>query len=199
MLTIFRRHLKSCPQTSWGYRLCKCPIHVMARSPACRSGKASTWTLGEAAQALIREWETKGKIGGVAAPSIKDAAGKFEAEAEASGVRETTMVLVRRVLKHFGEWCDERGYRRLSDIGIDQAREYRASWTYKPMTATRKLERLRALFRFCRDSGWIEKNPFTKVQAARRSWEADDTALAWRDRGDARGARSVSEQGRSWL
>ncbi len=28
MLTIYRRHLKSCHQTSVVYRRCKCPIHV---------------------------------------------------------------------------------------------------------------------------------------------------------------------------
>ena len=28
MLTIYRRHLKCCHQTSVAYRRCKCPIHV---------------------------------------------------------------------------------------------------------------------------------------------------------------------------
>lgn len=165
MLTIFRRHLKSCPHTSRDYRRCKCPIHVegtLAGVPIRKSLDLTSW---EAAQTLIRDWETKGKLGGVAAPGIREAAERFQGEIEASGVRDTTMVLVRRVLVHFLAWCDEKGYRRLSEIGIDEARAYRASWTYKPMTATKKLERLRSFFRFCHDSGWVERNPFAKVKA----------------------------------
>ena len=30
MLTIFRRHLKACPQTSRRYRRCQCPIWIEA-------------------------------------------------------------------------------------------------------------------------------------------------------------------------
>ena len=128
MLTIFRRHLKSCPQTSREYRRCKCPLHVegtLAGVPVRKSLDLTSW---DAAQALIREWETKGKLGGVAAPDIRDAGEKFIEDAIARGVKDSTLVLLRRVVKHFADWCDGRGFRRFSQIDLDQARKYRATW-----------------------------------------------------------------------
>lgn len=165
MLTIFRRHLKSCPQTSRDYRRCRCPIHVEGTLGGVPIRKGLDLTSWEAAQALIREWETKGKLGGVAAPDLKTAADKYADDAIARGVRESTLVLIRRVLVHFLAWCEAKGFRRLSEIGLEEAREYRGTWTYAAITATKKLERLRGFFRFCADSGWIEKNPFAAVKS----------------------------------
>ncbi len=167
MLTLFRRHLKSCDSRDKGrqYRRCKCPIQVegtLAGESVRKSLDLASW---EAAQNLVREWETKGKPGAAATPSIKGAAEKFLADAEARGVRDSTMVLIRRVLDHFVTWCDARGHRRLSQIGVDEAREYRATWTFAPITAVKKLERLRGFFRFCVESGWIEKNPFSCLKS----------------------------------
>ena len=47
MLTLFRRHLKSCPHTSRDYRRCKCPIHIEG-SLACLPEKPhGRWILGQ--------------------------------------------------------------------------------------------------------------------------------------------------------
>lgn len=165
MLTIFRRHLKSCPQTSRDYRRCRCPIHVEGTLGGVLIRKSLDLNSWDAAQSLVREWETRGKAGGVAAPDIEEAAEKFIEDAIARGVRDSTLVLIRRVTIHFTNWCREKGFRKLSQIGIEEARKYRASWTFAPMTATKKLERLRGFFRFCVDSGWIEKNPFAAVKS----------------------------------
>jgi integrase len=165
VLTIFRRHLKSCPQTSRDYRRCRCPLHVegtLAGVPVRKSLDLTSW---DAAQALIREWETKGKLGAVAAPDVRDAGEKFIEDAIARGVKDSTLVLIRRVVKHFAGWCDGRGFRRLSQIDLDEARKYRATWTYAAITAAKKLERLRGFFRFCVESGWIERNPFASVKS----------------------------------
>ena len=165
MLTIFRRHLKSCPQTSREYRRCRCPIHVEGTLAGARIRKSLDLTSWEAAQALIREWETKGKLGGVDTPDIAEAGEKFIEDAIARGVRDSTLVPIRRVITHFVEWCVAQGLRRLAQIDLEQARKYRATWPYAAVTATKKLERLRGFFRFCVESGWIEKNPFQAVKS----------------------------------
>lgn len=165
MLKLYRRHIKACPHVSREYRRCKCPLWVQGTLAGEKVRQSLDLTAWDAAQSLVREWETKGKIGGVGAPSIREAADKFATDAEARGVRDSTMVLIRRVLVHFLTWCEAKGYRRLSEIGLDEAREYRATWTYSPLTATKKLERLRGFFRFCEDAGWIPKNPFRAVKS----------------------------------
>lgn len=165
MLTIFRRHVKACPQTSRDYRRCRCPIQVEGTLGGVPIRKALDLTSWEAAQSLIREWETKGKVGGIGAPDLKGATEKYIEDAIARGVRESTLVLIRRVLVHLLAWCDEKGFRRLSEIELEQAREYRGTWKYAQVTATKKLERLRAFFRFCVESGWIDRNPFQAVKS----------------------------------
>lgn len=105
MLTIFRRHLKACPQTSRDYRRCRCLIHVEGTLGGVPIRKALDLTSWEAAQSLIREWETKGKVGGIGAPDLKGATEKYIEDAIARGVRESTLVLIRRVLVHLLAWC----------------------------------------------------------------------------------------------
>jgi integrase/recombinase XerD len=165
VLTIYRRHSKTCPHKARSYRRCKCNLWVQGTLSGEKIRQSLDLTSWEAAQNLIREWETKGKLGGVAAPDISHACEKFIEDAIARGVRDSTLVLIRRVIKHFVEWCEGRGFRRLSQVDIEQARKYRASWTYAPVTAAKKLERLRGFFRFCVEAGWIEKNPFQAVKS----------------------------------
>jgi len=62
MLTIFRRHLKTCPHTSRKDRRCRCPIHVegtLAGEPVRKALDLTSW---EAAQTFVREWEATGRI-----------------------------------------------------------------------------------------------------------------------------------------
>src|SRR5438552_19203572 len=83
MLTIYRRHLKSCPQTSRNYRRCHCPIHVegtLAGEPVRKALDLTSW---EAAQTLVREWEATGRITR-AIPSVAEALEKFLADARAA-------------------------------------------------------------------------------------------------------------------
>src|SRR5262249_34166416 len=51
------------------------------------------------------------------------------------------------------------GYTYVKQLGIDQLRQFRASWKHSAITQQKKLERLRSFFRFAKDSGWIKENP----------------------------------------
>lgn len=51
------------------------------------------------------------------------------------------------------------GNRELPTLNVDDLRAYRESWEYSPITASKKLERLKTFFRFSQDAGWISKNP----------------------------------------
>ena len=160
MITIYRRHLRTCPHTSRRYRRCQCPIHAEGSIGAEPIRRALDLTSWEAAQNLVREWETRGKVGGVAAPSITEAVEQYVADAIARGVKEATLKLIRAVLeKSLVPWCEAEGFSRLSQLGIEEMRAYRNSWTFAPVTAQKKLERLKSFFLFCEDSGWIERSP----------------------------------------
>jgi hypothetical protein len=49
-----------------------------------------------------------------------------------------------------------RGGRALT---VDEVRRYRETWELAPISARKKLERLRTFFRFCIDNQWMHANP----------------------------------------
>ncbi|MGH9476860.1 MAG: tyrosine-type recombinase/integrase [Terriglobales bacterium] len=49
----------------------------------------------------------------------------------------------------------------------DDVAKYRGGWTLAPLTAKKKLERLRTFFQFCMVRGWIKSNPALGLKAPR--------------------------------
>lgn len=166
MLNIYRRHQKSCPHKSRYYRRCQCPVWVQGTLRGETIRESLDLTSWEAATNVVREWEAKGKLRSDTAgvPTISEAVAKYLADAKARNLREPTIRLIRTLIeKAFLAWCEDMGYRYLSEIGVDAAREFRATWTFAPITAAKKLERLSSFFRFCHDAGWIDRNPVKAV------------------------------------
>jgi hypothetical protein len=93
MLTIFRRHMRSCSHKSRRYRRCQCPISVEGTLGIDRIRKALDLTSWEAAENLIHEWNRAGKIGAEARKKqvVGDAVAKFLADARARQLREGTV------------------------------------------------------------------------------------------------------------
>jgi integrase/recombinase XerD len=153
MLNLWRRHLESCTHKSRRYKNCSCPVWVqgtlhgrwMKRSLGIRN-----W---ESAQRLVRDWEAGRDEHTV---PVREACDRFSADAKARGLGSAQLgkyeLLIDELKKRFGE-------RVIAHVSVDDLREYRASWDLAPVSAYKKLERLRTFFRFCHDSGWIEKNP----------------------------------------
>src|SRR5438874_2268769 len=165
MLTIFRRHLKTCPNTSRKDRRCRCPLHVegtLAGEPVRKALDLTSW---EAAQTFVREWEATGRITR-AIPSVADAIEKFLADARARLLGEETVLLYQRFLRgHFVPWCAVEGHETFDRLDVDAVREYRATWNWAGTTASRRVERLRTFFNFCIESGWIAKSPAKALRA----------------------------------
>ena len=53
----------------------------------------------------------------------------------------------------------------MSQLTIEVLREYRESWTCRPVTAARRVDRPRMFLGFCVDSGRIKKNPAKLLKA----------------------------------
>src|SRR5438552_10709913 len=102
MLTLYRRHQKSCPHRSEGrqYRRCKCPVWVdglLSGSPIRQSLDTRSW---EKATATVRDWELEGRV--VAEEEkqveIEGACVRFLADAEARGLEKATVKKYRVLL-----------------------------------------------------------------------------------------------------
>jgi integrase/recombinase XerD len=63
------------------------------------------------------------------------------------------------------EFAANEGLRFINQLDLDLLRKFRAGWTVKNYTARNELERLRALFRFAHDAGWIAANPSKKLKS----------------------------------
>ena len=169
MLNLYRRHQPPCPYSTRRYRNCKCPIWVQGSLRGEYIRRALDLRSWSAATDLVRDWEATGEIGVVKKPDIPDVAEaveRFFVDLRAQHLSEETVRKYENLLnKRLLEWCAEQGVRYLKQLGVEQVRQFRATWTDSPLYASKNLERLRSFFRFCMHDDWIAKNPARAVKA----------------------------------
>ena len=152
MLQLYRRHLSNCSKRK---RLasCSCPVWVQGILRGEKIRKSLGIRNWDSAQHMVRELEA----GGRAKPSpMREAVERYIADCEARGLRLETMRKYRLLAR---ELTDEFGDRLVSDIGVDALSKYRESWKLSPITSRKKVERLRAFFKFCTERKWCSDNP----------------------------------------
>jgi|SRR5579864_933191 len=167
MLTIYRRHTKNCGHKSEGrkYRRCRCPIWV----DGFLNGAEMRESLGlkdwEKAQDKIRKWEAEGTaVTQPAVVSLELAFDSFLSDAEARGLRESTLKKYRGLFKQMKAFSSREGVLFIKQWDVEILRKFRHSWCDKGISALKKLERVRAFFRFSYESDWIAENPATKLK-----------------------------------
>jgi integrase/recombinase XerD len=112
----------------------------------------------DAAQKLVRDWEA----GGTVSVPIATACERFEADCKARGLGVAQLGKYKLLTD---ELKTAFGNRTVSAVSIDDLRAYRESWEMSPVSAGKKLERLRTFFKFCNESGWIATNPAKILKA----------------------------------
>jgi site-specific recombinase XerD len=115
----------------------------------------------EAAQKIVREWESKTRSEPIA---VKDALDRFLADCAERNLRWETVRKYKLLEKEMGE---RFGIRPVDSIRLEDLAEFRSSWNLSPHTAHKKIDRLRAFFRFCFDRGWIGENPAALMKVPR--------------------------------
>lgn len=167
MLTIFRRHVKSCSHRSRRYRRCACPIHVEGTLAGETIRKALDLTSWEAAENLVHEWNRAGRIGNeVRQKTPREAVLSFLADARARKLREGTIALYQQtLLNQFAVWCEKHRIDNVAHVTVERLREHRETWDCAAVTAARRIDRLRTFFKFCVDSGWLARTPANALKA----------------------------------
>lgn len=123
-----------------------------------------------AAAKIVHNWEATGKIGEEPPdiPTIKRAVEKYLADAEARHLAAETVRKRRELLAgKLIPFCEAKGYGLLLHLDVDVLRTFRATWPYSPLSARKRLEYLRSFFRFCHDSGWVDRNPALAVKGSK--------------------------------
>jgi integrase/recombinase XerD len=170
MLTTYRRHRKDCRRRAEGrkYRRCRCPIWVDGFLGHEEIRKATGLRDWEKAQALIREWEADGQPNAepeIAPVTISAAKEEFLRDAEARNLKEPTIYKYRLLFRQLEIFREAIGLRYLKELDAPRLRKFRATWKDGNLAALKKLERLRALFRFACGSKWITENPVAELKS----------------------------------
>ncbi len=175
MLTLFRLHTKRCsakrPRLDRTHKKCQCPLHVEGKcgDKFIRKGLGTrNW---QRAQQRVMEVEARGSWDPLPEEkksepiTITAAKQHFLRDAEAGRrLGESTLRKYKLMLRHLEEYAATKGYLYLKQLDLEALREFRDSWNLGPRTALKKIERVRAFFRFAAENGWIGMNPAKLVR-----------------------------------
>jgi len=112
----------------------------------------------EAATKLIRDWEVEGTAVSV---TVSKAVDRFISDREALKLSDAMLSKYRRVTSEIKALF---GDRVLRSVTTDDVRAMREKWKLAPITTQKRMEMVRKFFKFCVDSGWMEKNPAKGVE-----------------------------------
>ena len=167
MLTIYRRHQRDCEHQGEGrsYRRCRCVIWVDGTVGDVDIRKSLHTRDWQKAQDIVRQWEAEGQRVEETPPiTLKEACDKFMADAEARGLREPTLYKYRLLFSRLQTFAESQGIECLCECDLDCLRRFRGTWPNRNIAARKKLEALRAFFRFSWESDWIPSNPAIKLK-----------------------------------
>lgn len=167
MIHVFRRHQPPCAENRRDYQKCACPIYIDWRVGSQRIKKSLKTRNWQRALATARRMEIDGfKDSGSSLP-IEEATKKYITDAEARELRPPTIYKFKLLFRQMEAFAKDQGLVFVSDFNLDRVRQFRASWLNRNFAAQKKLEALRAFFRFCHDAGWIDSNPAAKLKSGK--------------------------------
>jgi len=164
MLLIYTRHNPlrcSLTERTQRDKKCRCPIWVygtLATGKQVRKSlKCRDWTK---AQQIVRKWEVGGTQPASAMRTrIEEWRDKFLQDAGARNLTDSTLRLYRLLFKQLTAFATDRGLRFANDLDLAFVTDFRASWTkINPLTASKRLERLRSIYKFAVQRKIIDEN-----------------------------------------
>ena len=108
----------------------------------------------DAAQKLVRDWEAG--TSQAERVTVDEACAAFVRDCEARQLSSTSMGKYKNLTE---ELKRDFKSRVVGSVDIQDLRSYRETWELAPLSARKKLERLRTFFKFCHESGWTKGNP----------------------------------------
>ncbi len=168
MLTIYRRHRKNCKQRTKGrkHRHCQCPIWVdgvLGGKEMRESLKLRDW---QRAQEIIREWEAEDRrTSRPQRKSVADAWKDFLADVEARKLHGSTVRKYKLLKRQMEDYGQRHGLHFLDEFDLPSVSQFRSGWKDGPRSSAKKLERLRAFFRFAQKRKWVPENPASDLKA----------------------------------
>jgi integrase len=137
---------------------CGCKIYEEYRVNGKRFRRTLKTTNWQKALADARKKELDGFKSPAKSPTIEQACDKYLEDAKARELRDSTLYKFRLLFKRLQDFARDKGLVYVSDFDLDKLRDFRSSWPNKNESARVKLGNLRAFFRFCVKSKWVQEN-----------------------------------------
>jgi integrase/recombinase XerD len=134
------------------YRRCRCPVWVVGTVAGTRVRKSMDTCGWEDAEEKLRQLQN----GDSSIPvSLSDACARFMADASVRGLATDTLYKYRLLIREMEAALPQK----LETIDADRLARFREGWKMSPVSARKRLERMKAIFRFICDRGWVQRNP----------------------------------------
>lgn len=175
MLSIYRRHKKTCAHRTEGreYRRCQCPIWVDGSLAGREDRRALGERNWERAQRTIDKWEARGQWpefdvderGSMTIAQLKQA---HLADAQyGRQLSKGTIGRYKYLYSQLEQFASGAGLRDVRELDFAALSRFRATWKDGPLSGQKKLERLRAVFRFAIKIKAVSENPALELQMPR--------------------------------
>ena len=190
-LSLYRRHRQECtsghPHNSLtseyeerkkGWRRCECPIFASgtlkrrfkrhntgqwefeaARAVAAAFERAGSWTPSIQQVAPRPEEPERTRI------TVEAAAEAFLAKCKNRNIAPNTLAKYRTFTNQLGAYCRDRGRIYIDQLTVTDMDRFYASWKDGIRAKAKKLERLKALIKFCLKREWLAKDIADDLQA----------------------------------
>jgi site-specific recombinase XerD len=161
MLIVHRRHVDECPHRHKGrdFRKCLCPLWIDWRVGGRRIQKPLGTRDWGVAQIQARKIEVDGLTTTIVPTTVESACDKFLTDAKARQLREASLRKYRQLFGQLKEYSRTRGLALLSNLTTDELVTFRSTWKNSNLSAKKKLELLKAFFRFCTAAKLVPSNP----------------------------------------
>ncbi len=157
MLTLFRRHLDTCPHREEGraWTKCQCPIHcdgLVNGRRIRRSMETVNWGRATRRMAELEEETASGRV----RKSVVEATAAF---LESRSIEPTTERKYRMIVDRFQEFAKARELATIDRITLEDLDAYRTTRKMNALSWSKELQFLRTLFAFCKKRKWCDENP----------------------------------------
>ncbi len=170
MLTLYRRHNRTCPnfgkpRREFQRNRCSCSFWVNGVLAGHEVRISLKTRDGKKAEQIRQEMEAKEKIvQRHTAITLTDAWTSEIADLKSRNLSPDTIRKYKLLERQMKAFADNRGLKLLHQFDLNTLSEFRGTWKDGPRAASKKIERLRAFFHFCFDRKWVEENCAKKIK-----------------------------------
>src|SRR6266404_8742579 len=154
-LHIYRGHERACPYRNKGRKNdnCRCTWWIDGVINGKRYNKSLHTRNRNVAEDLKLQLELGQPAEGPTPIALTEACEKFLSDAQARGLREPTLYKYRLLFRRLKQFSELNCLQHPKDFDVDTLRQFRETWPHSGISANKRLEELRAFFRFCSESG----------------------------------------------